>query len=138
MAPMNAFQTLLGAETLSLRMERHCSNAKKVAEYLEGHPQVAWVSCAALPSSPYHALAQKYLPSGAGSVFTLGLKGGYAAGVQMVERCELLSHLAHFGDVRSPIRHPASTTPRPLNARERTEGRRVGEECGRSGQSTGT
>src|SRR3546814_5369818 len=79
MAPMNAFQTLLGTETLSLRMERHCSNAKKVAEYLEGHPQVAWVSCAALPSSPYHALAQKYLPSGAGSVFTLGLNGGYAA-----------------------------------------------------------
>src|SRR3546814_9214628 len=76
---------------------------------------VAWVSCAALPSSPYHALAQKYLPSGAGSVFTLGLKGGYAAGVKMVESCELLSHLANIGDVRSLILHPASTTHRQLN-----------------------
>src|SRR3546814_7207435 len=76
---------------------------------------VAWVSCAALPSSPYHALAQKYLPSGAGSVFTLGLKGGYAAGVKMVESCELLSHLANIGDVRSLILHPASTTNRQPN-----------------------
>jgi len=114
MAPMNAFQTLLGTETLSLRMERHCSNAKAVAEYLEGHPQVAWVSCAALPSSRYYKLAQKYLPSGAGSVFTIGLKGGYAAGVKMVESCELLSHLANIGDVRSLILHPASTTHRQL------------------------
>ena len=115
MAPMNAFLTLLGTETLSLRMERHCANAKQVAEFLEGHPQVAWVSCAALASSPYHALAQKYLPLGAGSVFTLGLKGGYAAGVKMVEACELLSHLANIGDVRSLILHPASTTHRQLN-----------------------
>lgn len=115
MAPMNAFQTLLGTETLSLRMERHCANAKTVAEYLEAHPQVAWVSCAALPSSRYHALAQKYLPLGAGSVFTLGLRGGYAAGVKMVESCELLSHLANIGDVRSLILHPASTTHRQLN-----------------------
>lgn len=115
MAPMNAFQTLLGTETLSLRMERHCANARRVAEYLEGHPQVAWVSCAALPSSPYRKLAEKYLPLGAGSVFTLGLKGGYAAGVKMVESCELLSHLANIGDVRSLILHPASTTHRQLN-----------------------
>jgi O-acetylhomoserine (thiol)-lyase len=115
MAPMNAFQTLLGTETLSLRMERHCANARQVAEFLEGHPQVAWVSCAALPSSPYRKLAQKYLPLGAGSVFTLGLKGGYAAGVKMVESCELLSHLANVGDVRSLILHPASTTHRQLN-----------------------
>ncbi|MGF1628268.1 MAG: O-acetylhomoserine aminocarboxypropyltransferase [Kiloniellaceae bacterium] len=115
MAPMNAFLTLLGTETLSLRMERHCANAKQVAEFLEGHPQVAWVSCAALPSSPYHALAQKYLPRGAGSVFTLGLKGGYAAGIKMVEACELLSHLANIGDVRSLILHPASTTHRQLS-----------------------
>ncbi|GAB4374312.1 MAG: hypothetical protein Kow00114_36800 [Kiloniellaceae bacterium] len=114
MAPMNAFQTLLGTETLSLRMERHCANAKTVAEFLEGHPAVAWVSCAALPSSPYHALARKYLPRGAGSVFTIGLKGGYQAGVKMVEGCELLSHLANIGDVRSLILHPASTTHRQL------------------------
>ena len=115
MAPMNAFQTLLGTETLSLRMERHCANAKQVAAYLEGHPAVAWISCAALPSSPYHALAQKYLPRGAGSVFTLGLKGGYEAGVKMVEACELFSHLANIGDVRSLILHPASTTHRQLS-----------------------
>jgi O-acetylhomoserine (thiol)-lyase len=115
MAPMNAFQTLLGTETLSLRMERHCANARQVAEFLEGHPQVAWVSCAALASSRYRKLAQKYLPLGAGSVFTLGLKGGYAAGVKMVESCELLSHLANVGDVRSLILHPASTTHRQLN-----------------------
>jgi O-acetylhomoserine (thiol)-lyase len=115
MAPQNAFQTLLGTETLSLRMERHCASAKTVAEYLEGHPQVAWVSSAALASSPYRALAQKYLPLGAGSVFTLGLKGGYAAGVKMVESCELLSHLANIGDVRSLILHPASTTHRQLS-----------------------
>lgn len=114
MAPMNAFQTLLGTETLSLRMERHCANAKRVAEFLEGHPAVAWVSCAALPSSPYRELAEKYLPRGAGSVFTIGLKGGYAAGVNMVESCELLSHLANIGDVRSLILHPASTTHRQL------------------------
>lgn len=114
MAPMNAFQTLLGTETLSLRMERHCANAKAVAEFLEGHPAVAWVSCAALPSSPYHKLARKYLPLGAGSVFTIGLRGGYAAGVKMVEGCELLSHLANIGDVRSLILHPASTTHRQL------------------------
>ncbi|MEQ9607203.1 MAG: O-acetylhomoserine aminocarboxypropyltransferase [Kiloniellaceae bacterium] len=115
MAPMNAFQTLLGTETLSLRMERHCANAKTVAEHLESHPAVAWVSCAALPSSPYHKLARKYLPRGAGSVFTIGLKGGYAAGVKMVESCELLSHLANIGDVRSLILHPASTTHRQLS-----------------------
>src|SRR3546814_16197254 len=81
--------------TTLFRSERHCSNARRVAEYLEGHPQVAWVSCAALPSSPYRKLAEKYLPLGAGSVFTLGLRGGYAAGVKMVESCELLSHLAN-------------------------------------------
>ena len=119
MAPMNAFQTLLGSETLSLRMERHCANAKAVAEFLEAHPQVAWVSCAALPSSPYHALAQKYLPLGAGSVFTFGVKGGYEAGVKVVEACELFSHLANIGDTRSLILHPASTTHRQLTDEQR-------------------
>ena len=119
MAPMNAFLTLLGCETLALRMERHCANAKLVAAYLEAHDQVAWVSCAALPSSPYHALAKKYLPRGAGSVFTFGLKGGYDAGVKVVESCELLSHLANIGDSRSLILHPASTTHRQLSDEQR-------------------
>lgn len=119
MAPMNAFQTLLGCETLSLRMERHCANAKQVAAFLEGHPAVDWVSCAALPSSPYHGLAEKYLPRGAGSVFTFGVKGGYEAGVKVVEACELFSHLANIGDTRSLILHPASTTHRQLTEEQR-------------------
>jgi O-acetylhomoserine (thiol)-lyase len=114
MAPMNAFQTLLGTETLSLRMERHCANARRIAEFLESHEQVSWVSCAALPSSPYHELANKYLPKGAGSVFTFGVKGGYEMGIRVVESCELFSHLANIGDTRSLILHPASTTHRQL------------------------
>ena len=120
MAPMNAFQTLLGVETLSLRMERHCANARKVATFLEQHPAVDWVSCAALPSSPYHDLAQKYLPLGAGSVFTFGVKGGYDVGVRVVEGCELISHLANIGDSRSLILHPASTTHRQLTPEQQT------------------
>jgi O-acetylhomoserine (thiol)-lyase len=114
MAPMNAFLTITGIETLHLRMERHCANARKVAEFLEGHPAVSWVSYAGLPSSKYHSLAKKYLPKGAGSVFTCGLKGGYAAGVKLVETVELFSHLANVGDTRSLILHPASTTHRQL------------------------
>ncbi len=114
MAPMNAFLTLNGIETLNLRMDRHIQNAQTVAKHLEGHPQVAWVSYAGLPSSPYHELAKKYLPGGAGSVFTFGLKGGYEAGLRLVESVELFSHLANIGDTRSLILHPASTTHRQL------------------------
>ncbi len=113
-APLNAWLTLLGIETLALRMERHCANALTVARFLESHPAVAWVSYAGLPSSPYHELAQKYLAKGAGAVFTFGLKGGYEAGIRLVEACELLSHLANIGDTRSLILHPASTTHRQL------------------------
>ena len=112
--PMNAFLTLLGIETLALRMERHCTNAQKVAEFLQGHPEVVWVEYAGLPSSPYHKLAQKYVPNGAGAVFTFGVKGGYQAGVKVVESVKLLSHLANIGDARSLIIHPASTTHRQL------------------------
>jgi O-acetylhomoserine (thiol)-lyase len=114
MAPLNAFLTITGMETLALRMERHVANAGTVAEYLAAHPAVDWVSYAGLPSSPYYQLARKYLPKGAGSVFTFGLKGGYAAGVQLVEGVELFSHLANIGDTRSLIIHPASTTHRQL------------------------
>lgn len=114
MAPMNAFLTLNGVETLPLRMDRHCANALAVAEFLSKHAQVAWVSYAGLPSSPYHQLAKKYLPKGAGSVFTFGVKGGYEAGVKLVESVELFSHLANLGDTRSLIIHPASTTHRQL------------------------
>lgn len=114
-APMNAFLTLNGIETLPLRMQRHVENAQKVAEFLESHPAVGWVSYAGLPSSKYHGLAQKYLPKGAGAVLTFGVKGGYAAGVALVEGVELFSHLANIGDSRSLIIHPSSTTHRQLS-----------------------
>jgi O-acetylhomoserine (thiol)-lyase len=114
-APMNAWITMLGMETLALRMERHCANAQKVAEHLEAHPAVAWVNYAGLPSNKYNALAKKYLPKGAGSVFTFGLKGGYEAGVKLVDSVELFSHLANIGDAKSLIIHPASTTHRQLS-----------------------
>jgi O-acetylhomoserine (thiol)-lyase len=106
---------ITGTETLGLRMERHVSNALAVAEFLENHPKVAWVSYAGLKSSPYHDLAKKYLPKGAGAVFTFGVKGGYDAGVTLVEGVELFSHLANIGDTRSLIIHPASTTHRQLS-----------------------
>ncbi len=115
LAPMNAFLTITGIETLPLRMERHCANALAVAEWLERHAAVAWVSYAGLASSPYRALQQKYMPKGAGAVFTFGLKGGFAAGVKLVESVELFSHLANIGDTRSLIIHPASTTHRQLD-----------------------
>ena len=114
MAPMNAFLTITGIETLPLRMERHVANALHVARFLEAHPRVAWVSYAGLESSPFRALALKYLPRGAGSVFTFGVKGGYQAGVKLVEACQLFSHLANVGDTRSLVIHPASTTHRQL------------------------
>jgi O-acetylhomoserine (thiol)-lyase len=119
LSPMNAFLILTGMETLALRMQRHCENALAVAEFLERHPQVSWVSYAGLRSSPYHALARKYMPAGAGGVFTFGVKGGYEAGVKVVEACELLSHLANIGDTRSLILHPASTTHRQLTEQQR-------------------
>lgn len=113
-APLNAFLTLAGIEILPLRMERHCANALAVAAWLEQHPKVAWVSYAGLPSSRFHTLAQRYLPRGAGAVFTFGLEGGYEAGIKLVESVQLFSHLANIGDCRSLIIHPASTTHRQL------------------------
>jgi OAH/OAS sulfhydrylase len=119
LAPMNAFLTITGIETLHVRMERHVANAQKVAEYLERHPQVAWVTYAGLESSPYRKLARKYLPRGAGAVFTFGVRGGYDAGVKLVENVRLFSHLANIGDTRSLILHPASTTHRQLSDEQR-------------------
>jgi O-acetylhomoserine (thiol)-lyase len=118
-SPFNAFLILTGIETLPLRMARHCENALAVAGYLAAHRQVAWVNYAGLPSNPYHALAQKICPRGAGSVFTFGLKGGYSAGVKLVSNVRLFSHLANIGDVRSLIIHPASTTHRQLTDEQR-------------------
>jgi O-acetylhomoserine (thiol)-lyase len=119
LAPMNAFLTITGIETLHVRMDRHVANAQKVAEFLAGHPRVSWVSYAGLPSNPFNALAKKYLPKGAGAVFTFGVKGGYAAGIRLVESVRLLSHLANVGDTRSLILHPASTTHRQLSDEQR-------------------
>ncbi|PLX35362.1 MAG: O-acetylhomoserine aminocarboxypropyltransferase [Hyphomicrobiales bacterium] len=118
-SPFNAFLILNGIETLPLRMEKHCANAQKVAEFLEAHPKVDWVSYAGLPSSPYHQLAKSYMPKGAGSVFTFGVKGGYEAGVDVVKNVKLFSHVANLGDTRSLIIHPASTTHRQLTAEQR-------------------
>jgi O-acetylhomoserine (thiol)-lyase len=115
MSPANAFYTITGIETLAVRMQRHVENAEAVAEFLATHPGVAWVSYAGLKSSPYRALAKKYLPKGCGAVFTFGLKGGLTAGVRLVEAAELFSHLANVGDTRSLIIHPASTTHRQLS-----------------------
>ncbi len=114
MAPMNAFLAITGAETLPLRMQRHSENADKIARYLDSHPKVSWVSYAGLEGNKYRRLADKYLGGKAGSVFTFGVKGGYEAGIKLVEACELFSHLANIGDTRSLILHPASTTHRQL------------------------
>lgn len=113
-SPFNAFMILTGIETLPLRMQRHADNALAVAKWLEANPKVEWVSYAGLAGNPYHALAQRYTPKGAGSVFTFGVKGGYAAGVKLVGAVKLFSHLANLGDTRSLIIHPASTTHRQL------------------------
>ncbi len=115
MSPMNAYLTLTGIETLPLRMRQHSDNALAAARWLEQHEQVAWVSYAGLPSSPYYAQAQRYCPDGAGAVFTFGVRGGYERGIRMVESVQLFSHLANIGDTRSLIVHPASTTHRQLS-----------------------
>ena len=113
-SPFNAFMILTGIETLALRMERHCENALKVAQWLKAHPKVAWVSYAGLADDPNHARAQRYTPKGPGAVFTFGLKGGFDAGVKLVGGLKLFSHLANIGDTRSLVIHPASTTHRQL------------------------
>jgi O-acetylhomoserine (thiol)-lyase len=119
LSPMNAFLTLTGIETLHLRMDRHVVNALRVAEFLVDHPRVAWVSYAGLKQSPFYDLGRKYLPKGAGAVFTFGVTGGYEAGIKLVESVRLFSHLANIGDTRSLILHPASTTHRQLTDEQR-------------------
>ena len=113
-SPFNAFQILTGIETLPLRMEKHSANALAVAKWLKSRPEVSWVNYAGLEDDAYHALATKYVPKGAGAVFTFGLKGGYEAGVKLVSTVKLISHLANIGDTRSLVIHPASTTHRQL------------------------
>jgi O-acetylhomoserine (thiol)-lyase len=114
LSPFNSFLILTGIETLPLRIQRHCDNTLAVAHWLKAHNKVAWVSYPGLPDDKYHALARRYVPKGAGSVFTFGLKGGYEAGIKLVSNVQLFSHLANIGDTRSLIIHPASTTHRQL------------------------
>lgn len=114
LSPQNAYLTLMGLETLPLRMEKHMSNAEKVANFLKSHEKVKEVSWAGVPTNPYHSLAKKYFNFGFGSVFTFTLKGNYQEAKDMVNRCNLFSHLANVGDTRSLIVHPASTTHRQL------------------------
>jgi len=121
LSPMNAFLVQTGIETLPLRMQKHCDNALAVAQWLKANPKVEWVNYAGLPDNPFYALHQKYCPKGAGSVFTFGLKGGYDAGVKMVNGVKLFSHLANIGDTRSLIIHPASTTHRQLADEDRAK-----------------
>ncbi|MBN9387783.1 MAG: O-acetylhomoserine aminocarboxypropyltransferase/cysteine synthase [Chloroflexi bacterium] len=122
LSPFNSFMFLQGLETLSLRMDRHVANARQVAEFLHSHPQVAWVNYPSLPDSPYYELAKKYLPKGAGAIFTFGIKGGYHAGRRFIERVQLFSHLANVGDAKSLVIHPASTTHAQLSEEEQLAG----------------
>ena len=121
LSPFNSFMFLTGIETLPLRMQRHCDNALAVADWLSKRSEVAWVSYPGLPGDKYHQLAKKYVPKGAGAVFTLGLKGGYDAGVKLVSNVQLFSHLANIGDTRSLIIHPASTTHKQLNDAQKVQ-----------------
>ncbi|GHE04327.1 O-acetylhomoserine aminocarboxypropyltransferase [Defluviimonas sp. 20V17] len=114
MNPQAAHYTLMGIETLSLRMARHVENAQKIAEWLEADPRVTEVTYPGLASSPYHARVPRICPKGAGALFTFGVKGGYDACVRLVDSLELFSHVANLGDARSLIIHPASTTHRQL------------------------
>ncbi len=118
LSPMNAFMLLQGLETLSLRMTAHVENARIVANFLRARDEVAWVNYAELDDSPYRALAKKYLPQGAGAIFTFGLRGGREAGRAFIEALELWSHLANVGDGKSLVIHPASTTHQQLGDEE--------------------
>ena len=119
LSPMNAFLVLTGIETLPLRMQRHCDNALAVAQWLKKHPKISWVNYAGLEGDPSFGLHRTYCPKGAGAVFTFGVKGGYEAGVKIVNNVKLISHLANVGDTRSLIIHPASTTHRQLEDEQR-------------------
>ncbi len=121
LAPFNAFLFLQGLETLPVRMDRHCANALAVAEFLAAHPAVAWVKFAGLADNPYHDLARRYLPRGAGAILAFGVAGGQAAGVKFIEGVQFLSHLANVGDAKTLVIHPASTTHRQLSEEQQIE-----------------
>jgi O-acetylhomoserine (thiol)-lyase len=128
LAPMSAWLLLQGVETLPVRMDRHVQNAQRVAEFLAAHPRVSWVNYPGLPSSPYHALARKYLPKGAGGILSFGVRpadgsagdaaAAQRAGERFIEAATFMSHLANVGDARTLVIHPASTTHRQLSDAE--------------------
>ncbi|HEX2796665.1 MAG TPA: PLP-dependent transferase, partial [Immundisolibacter sp.] len=118
MSPHTAWLMLQGIETLSLRMERHCENTQKVAEFLQSHPRVSWVSYAGLPEHPDHAQARKYLAGRASGILSFGVKGGFDAGVKFLDALQLVTRLVNIGDAKSLATHPASTTHRQLNPDE--------------------
>jgi len=117
-SPFNAWQILQGVETLSLRMQRHCDNALKVAQHLQGHPLVSWVNYPGLADNPTHARASKYLQHGYGALLGFGIKGGIEAAKKFIDSVQLLSHLANIGDAKSLVIHPASTTHQQLTEAE--------------------
>ena len=118
LSPFNTFLILQGLETLSLRMERHCENAQKVAEYLQQHPQVAWVNFAGLPDHPDHHLAQRYMGGTPASILSFGIQGGQEAGARFIDALQLVLRLVNIGDAKSLACHPASTTHRQLDDKE--------------------
>jgi O-acetylhomoserine (thiol)-lyase len=118
LSPFNAFLFLQGIETLGMRMDRHVANAVAVARHLESHPLVTWVRYPGLASNSYNALANQYLPKGAGAVFSFGVKGGFEAGKKFVDSLRVFSHLANVGDARSLVIHPSSTTHQQLSAEQ--------------------
>lgn len=120
-SPWGAFLTLLGLETLHLRMERHSQNALAVAQFLQQHPAVLWVNYPGLPSHPDHANARKYLPDGQGAIMGFGIRGGKEAGAKLIDNVKLFSHLANIGDARSLIIHPATTTHSQLTPEEQLQ-----------------
>jgi O-acetylhomoserine (thiol)-lyase len=118
LSPFNAFLFLQGLETLTLRMDRHCDNALKVAKYLQGHPAVAWVNYPGLESHSSHGQAKKYLKGKSGAILGFGIKGGFESGKKFIESLKLFSHLANIGDSKSLVIHPASTTHQQLTPEE--------------------
>ena len=118
LSPFNAFQLLQGIETLPVRMDRHCDNAQRVAEYLQGHEQVRWVKYAGLADSPDRELADRYMGGRASSILSFGVEGGYEAGARFIDALQLITRLVNIGDAKSLACHPASTTHRQLNERE--------------------
>jgi O-acetylhomoserine (thiol)-lyase len=121
LAPFNAWMLLQGLETLPVRMDRHCANALKVAEFLSAHPQVTWVNYPGLPGNKYYDLTRKYMPKGASGLLSFGIRGGAAAGEKFIDAATFMSHLANIGDAKTLVIHPASTTHRQMSEAEQVK-----------------